>query len=125
VLLDENCNCRVYGIRPSACVVYPFELAVFDIGRDGSLRMLNLNHFFNTTGQLPTLLTPGTGGYNYLVPLLLADRDCPGFTGEPSLCRVHGPRAITPRTVSRESSTSAAHRLNANRIQLRIPDDWT
>jgi Fe-S-cluster containining protein len=91
VFLDEDHKCKVYGIRPTPCVLYPFELAFFDLQRDGSLRIVNHYELYEKAGlygdredPMPTFLTEGgVEGYNFLIPLIVYHTECPGFGVQP------------------------------------------
>jgi Fe-S-cluster containining protein len=84
VFLDNRHQCTVYDIRPVSCAAYPFDLAIFDLQRDGRLAKLDHWELFRKAGEAaPMFFTKNTLGYGCIVPLITYHSKCPGFTGQP------------------------------------------
>ena len=85
VFVDDNNRCRVHHVRPHQCVSYPFELAFFSLRADGSLLLQNVTNVYQEAErfqQPPAVYRLGSR-YDFLIPLVVYDSDCPGFTGVP------------------------------------------
>lgn len=82
IFLTDNNQCGVYEIRPCQCIMYPFELAFYELRKDGRLRRIRGRELFRKAANGVDFFTKGELGYNYLVPLLVHHSDCPGFTGD-------------------------------------------
>ena len=86
VFVDDRNQCTVYGIRPHQCVSYPFELAFFSLTDDGRLALENTTDVYRTAemGRDRTIeFYRKTTPYHFLLPLVVYDSSCPGFTGDP------------------------------------------
>ena len=84
VFLDEAWNrCGIHEIRPDPCRMYPFELAFFQLERNGDVGWIPDRVIRDrANGQTVEFFKKGELGYNYLIPLMMYHAGCPGLTGD-------------------------------------------
>jgi len=76
--LGPDGRCKQYDARPSACRLYPYQVLLVD---EGAGRITS-----PSPGRVQAALAAiddPSGGDGEIVPVLLAHRACPGFTGLP------------------------------------------
>ena len=86
IFVDDNNRCKVHSIKPSGCIVYPFDLAFCSLEHNGSLRLHDSGEVHRTqlyfSGRPLDIYRLGRR-YHFLIPVLVYDSNCPGFTGDP------------------------------------------
>ena len=84
VFLQNDLRCGVYAQRPTSCAMYPYVLLFVDAqsGRmlTGAVEVATLDRAVAAACGAEASQAAGSPS---IVPLLLRDRACPGFTGKP------------------------------------------
>jgi Fe-S-cluster containining protein len=85
VFVDDNNHCGIYNLRPHQCVSYPFELAFFRLRPNGTLSLENTSDVYRRaeSAKEPLEFYKAGSAYDFLIPIVVYDSDCPGFTGPP------------------------------------------
>ena len=85
VFVDDCNHCKIYDLRPPQCVSYPFELAFFRLKPNGKLSLENTTDVYRHAemARKPLEFYKAGSPDNFLIPLVVYDSDCPGFTGPP------------------------------------------
>ena len=85
VFVDDCNRCRIYDLRPPQCVSYPFELAFFRLKPNGSFSLENTTDVYRRSemAREPLAFYKAGSAYDFLIPMIVYDSGCPGFTGPP------------------------------------------